>query len=127
MSDCDVCLGEMDYSDGPAQVWHQAIVKARKVHKCDECEKEISPGTKYERIKMLFDGDWSYWTICLLCSEIHTVFACGEGRMIGNFWNDMEEIVFPNLKMSSKCFGELSAAGKAEVVQRWQQWKGLRA
>lgn len=125
MSDCDVCLG--DFDGEAAEVWIAKIVSARKVWKCDECEKEISIGQKYERIKMMYERDWSEWRICLLCREIHIQFACGEGRAIGNFWNDMEELVFPELKTSSKCFVGLSAVAKTEVINRWQQWKGLRA
>ncbi len=40
--------------------------------------------------------------------------------MIGNFWEDMREVVFPNLTMASKCFKELSAVAKGEVIRRWQ-------
>ena len=123
MGDCDVCLG--DFDGDTADVWLPKIVKARKPHKCFECDREVPVGQEYERIKMLQEGGWDVYDVCLLCREIHIRFACGNGRCVGNLWEDMREVVFPELTMSSKCFAGLSAMAKAEVINRWQQWKGL--
>ena len=35
----------------------------------------------------------------------------------------MQESVFPQLTLSSKCFTKLSAQAKQFVITKWNQWK----
>jgi hypothetical protein len=121
MTDCGVCLGGWD--GDRADFFHSTKPKARKVHQCYECEREIKLGEHYERVSAKLEGELSTYTFCLLCSEIHLKFSCGEGRTFGTLWDEMTEYVFPELTTANKCFIELSAAAKAEVLRRWNEWK----
>src|SRR5271167_465512 len=94
VGDCGVCIG--GDSDGEyCDVSEHKIVKARKPHKCLECDRTIAAGDDYERIKQLYDGGWSTWEVCLICSEISIAFSCA-GRIIGNIWEDIHDNLFPN-------------------------------
>lgn len=55
-----------DY-DEAADVWVTKTVKARKPWKCEECGGEIAPGDEYQRMKSLYDGDWSTYRNCASC------------------------------------------------------------
>lgn len=121
MSECSVCLTIDDW-DGSNEFSRVKIVKAAKEHRCSECDKIIARGEKYERVAGKFDGEmWSEKT-CLVCAEIADAFYC-EGRMYGGLlWESMEEVVFPVL--NTACFDRLqTAAAKAELVRRWNEWK----
>lgn len=124
MAGCDVCIG--GYSDEPAEFFHEENRKARKNHECSECGRIIKKGETYQRCTGKNDGEFWDFVTCLLCAEIRKVFSCGEGEMLGGMlWEMMTDNAFPLLKTSSPCFRELSAAAKAEVIRRWQNWKGL--
>ena len=60
MSD-DAC-----YCDYDAPRWYRSkIVKARKVHKCYECQCRIKPGERYERAVGMHDSVYS----CATCER----------------------------------------------------------
>jgi hypothetical protein len=120
---CDVCIGTSDYD--PADVYSVSVVKARKPHRCCECRQVIQPGIQYERVSMLYDGEWQRYDTCESCMEIRNVFACGEGWLFTTVWDDIREYVFPELTTASECFRELSAVGKQRVMDEWRKWKGL--
>lgn len=120
---CDVCIGTDDFEK--ASVYNSAMVVARKPHKCCECRAEIKPRERYERVAGLWDGRWEHYRTCAMCVEIRTAFTCDGGWMFGSLWQDMHDYAFPELTLSSDCFKELSAAGKAVVLERWRKWKGI--
>ena len=97
------------------------MVKARKSHICDECDKTIQSGETYERITQLYEGEWSRLSICLICSEISICLSC-DGRIIGNMWEDIRDNVFPT--MTTGCLAKLkTAAAKQHLVNKWNEWK----
>lgn len=124
MSDCDVCIG--GYEDGISELFSESRPKARKLHRCSECDKAINRGDQYQRTSGKSDGEFWTFITCLLCAEIRKVFSCNEGELLGGMlWEQMRDYAFPTLKTSSPCFRELSPDAKAEVIRRWQIWKGL--
>lgn len=133
MSDCDVCIGtDLDetYSE-----YSTNVKAARRDHACCECKSRIPKGQLHQhaigRMEYWGDGDkqseWDVYHTCLLCSEIRTVFSCGEGCIYGTLWDDMREYAFERLTTASPCFLELSSEAKAVVLDRWRKWKGLAA
>ena len=52
-----------EYSD----VWDERIVRARKLHGCDDCSDGIRPGEWYQRIGSLYEGCWSTLRVCARC------------------------------------------------------------
>ena len=119
MSDCGVCIGGT-----PDEICEFMVVedrKARKLHKCCECDKEILPGEKYEHVRGKCYGEMFTCKTCLVCREIANAFYC-EGRMFGGeLWEDME---YGYEVMTIGCLNRLTtAAAKAELQRRWQEWK----
>jgi len=125
MSDCGVCISTGDYFDGTADVYQSDIRKARKPHKCCECNEAIKVGDKYEYYSILFDGRWTHHNTCLICMEIGEAFCC-DGRLFGELWSGFDESeVWPALTTS--CFDKLQTPeAKEELRRRWMQWKGLK-
>jgi hypothetical protein len=126
MSECDVCIGVDDYDD-VAEFWQVENRRARKSHKCCECNGEIKPREEYEHVRGKFDGVMFACDTCDLCREIRNVFSCGEmSPVYETLWDSMRDAAFPVLTTASKCFTELSPAAKAFVLERWREWKGLK-
>jgi hypothetical protein len=121
MSDCDVCL--CGNSDVSIDFFFASVRKCRKPAKCAECGSPIVPGEFYQRAGGKCEGEMWTMKLCLLCEEVGHVFSCDGPRMYGNLWEDMRECVFPELKLSSKCFAKLSPAAKQFVLDKWKKWK----
>lgn len=124
MGDCNVCIG--GYDDGePAQLYQEKMVKARRQHRCYECGRPIQPGSVYERVSGRWEGEFSVYCFCIDCSSISRGLSCGDGRMFGNLWDDVTENLFP--EMTTGCLQKIDEpSAKAYLIQRWQEWKGLR-
>jgi len=124
MSDCGVCVYTGDSFDGQADVLEGKIIKARKPHKCCECNETIHPGQRYERYSMLFNGRWSHHNTCLICAEIGEAFCC-DGRLFGHLWEGFDESDAWR-RLTTSCFDKLQTPeAKAELRRRWMEWKGL--
>lgn len=121
--DCDVCI---DGYDGQVEFFFSSTVKCRKPTKCQECGAAIERGHRYQRVGGKCEGEMWTSKVCLFCEEVGKVFSCGEGRSYGNLWEEMHDYAFPNLTTASPCFRLFSASAKAELLKRWQGWKGLR-
>lgn len=123
-SECEVCLGG-PYGDY-AELYTETIFKARKPAKCCECYGAINRGEQYEKVVMLYEGEWCTYRTCSQCREIRSVFSCGKGWMFESLWEDMTENVFPILTTATKCFQKLTPSARLFVLEKWQQWKGLQ-
>lgn len=123
MSDCSVCIGGGDIDDYP-EFSDCKIVKARKIHKCSECHRDIAIGQQYERFSFKFDGHMYCEKTCLDCRNIRIGLTCeGESPpVIGELWSDVIAN-FPHLK-STACLAKIpTASAKAYFLERWRQWK----
>lgn len=45
----------------------EKIAKANKTHRCSECRGAISPGEKYERVFLVYQGDSGAYKTCMHC------------------------------------------------------------
>ena len=125
MSDCGVCIG-IGYGDcdGAPEICNTRWPKAKKEHKCCECNRTILIGEEYERSSGKFDG--SFWDekTCNECAEIRIAFTCEVPPPFGELWSEITEYAFPNLNTS--CFDRLDTpAAKSFLRERWLKWKGL--
>lgn len=117
--DCEVCIG--GEPEGYCEFIHIEDRKARKPHKCCECRKQILPGEKYEHARGKYEGDMWTADTCLICREIAEAFYCDGRRFGGELWDDME---YGFEAMTTGCLDRLTtAAAKAELVRRWNEWK----
>jgi hypothetical protein len=120
MGDCNVCLYSDD-SDGYFEFLEQDVRKSRKERTCEECQRVIAVGERYEASRGKWEGEFWTWTCCLLCAEIAETFYC-DGRMYGRLWEDMQEAAFPEL--TTGCLDRLkTAAAKEYLLSRWNAWK----
>lgn len=55
--------------------------KARKEHRCEECQRPIRPGERYIFHKGLSDGSWWQAKICSRCTRVREAL---EDEEIGN-------------------------------------------
>ncbi len=109
-------------ADERADVYNVTHRRARKQHACEECREPIAVGTLHEHVSMFFDRVWSSYRMCFLCSEIGDHFSCGQGRLVGLLWEDLENNFFPDMRMGGPCMEGLSPAAKAKLVERRMAW-----
>jgi hypothetical protein len=66
--------------------------KARKVHKCEECWREIQPGEQYRIATWVNDGRVDSMKMCAHCRVASKWLSdnCG-GFVYGGVWEDIEE------------------------------------
>lgn len=71
---CSIMVDGDDY--GP-DVFEANDRKARKVHKCVECRREIQIGETYLEEAGLWEGEWSRFKTCRDCESIRRTFFKG--------------------------------------------------
>ena len=91
-------------------------------HKCCECSSVIPPGEKFEICSGDFGGEHMVHETCMVCTEIGDHFACGDGRYIGQLWEDLEMNFFPDMRMGGPCMKGLSPAAKSALVEARLEW-----
>jgi|SRR5690606_3229449 len=52
-------------------VYHEQFVCARKEHTCSACQEKISKGTRYTKVRIVFDGRANSIKRCFRCQQIH--------------------------------------------------------
>jgi hypothetical protein len=108
--------------DAPPTTFGSCVVKAAKDHRCTECRETIPKGSKYERVKGLWDGSWSTFKTCLSCVEIRDHFACENGWLFGEVWSQIEENFFPDMKAGGPCMAGLSPGAKDRLFTLRMKW-----
>lgn len=114
MNNC-ACIYVGDF-DQP-EFYNSKIVTARKTHKCGECNKEISPGSKYEYVVGTWEGEFDTHKTCCVCLELRNVFFC-EGwyfeKVYEYLWEHIQEM---DGKIEKDCLCELSFEAKGVVYE----------
>lgn len=66
--------------------------KARKAHRCCECQREIAAGEFYHYCAGVMDGSWSTWKTCEHCRAAATFLdeECN-GHLVGGIFEDLVE------------------------------------
>ena len=60
--------------------------KARKVHKCEYCNKEIAKDEKYSSESGKFNGDFFTRKLCFVCSKIFSEFCSESSEDEFDWW-----------------------------------------
>lgn len=127
MTDCGVCISGAPI-DGYVQMYTCEFVKARKEHRCVECERIIVRGSEYQRISFLWEGKFETHHTCSDCAEIRSAFDCSEADeaiQFGELWQSMREVFWD---LTTGCLQKLeTASAKEYLMERWRLWKGLAA
>lgn len=84
-----------DCSDGePVECYEHRKVRARKTHKCSECDHPIVVGEEHWLSKGLCDGAWFQERTCLCCESARcAVASAAEGDCIlpGHLWDAVRD------------------------------------
>lgn len=133
MNDCIVSIDE-EFEGEWVWIRHDYnIRKARKIHKCDECYKDIQKGEKYENFTGMAICYKEYYTYeksevlfydfktCKDCLSLRDVFF--EDFIFGNiwedFWNHIDNLEEEDIKecLSCKNLGRLTEKGRKTVLK----------
>jgi hypothetical protein len=92
----------VDYCDGEALSLSSSTPRARKEHVCNECRRVVQPGELYERIVMLYEGDFQTAKTCTACVEARKWLEeqCG-GFIYGQVLEELEEHWDDEVKLRS--------------------------
>lgn len=88
--DCTVCIG--GNTDDLLEFTDVSEPKARKPHKCCECDRLIATGSHYERYTGFYEREWLTYRTCLDCKYIRDGLRCGQSWMFGSLWEDIDQI-----------------------------------
>jgi len=86
-------------------VFSDTVRKARREHKCCECQGIIKPGEKYHIFKGCWEGKWDEFKTCLDCievrDEIRSLYRDDEGPPFGDLgeWARESGITFPVMRV----------------------------
>ena len=121
MTDCGICLDPGDYEC--AEMYSEAVVKARKPHRCCECGKAIHPRSEYQRASGKWDGDFATYRTCLDCMHIRDAFRCGGGFLFGQLWDSLHE--YRN-DVNTGCVAKLKTVSAKQAYMDWlRQARGI--
>lgn len=73
MSDCSCVFVTADCLPS---VVTETKPKARKVHKCTECRRDIVPGEIYEKVHGCWEGEFETYKTCPDCLALRDEFFC---------------------------------------------------
>ena len=99
--------------------------RARKVHQCEECGREIAAGEEYEFVTGKWDGSISVYKTCADCLSIRDSFFC-DGWLHGGMWEALDEHLCDiGGVVASSCLEALTPAARARVIERIDDlWDG---
>jgi len=118
------CIVVDDYDS--ADFYNSTIRKARKIHQCSECEREIMPNETYEYVVGKWDKKLMNFKTCSDCLSIRTVFFCAgfmHQEVIGGL---VEHVGYMDGQISSSCLIQLTPRARefvCEVIE--EKWKEL--
>lgn len=121
---------EVDFSDASddaeqVQFFDEKTVKARKVHKCSECDGPIAVGEAHRRVAYKFEGDFRTERQCAPCREAAGEF--GLSILGGILWETFHA-EWDEGKHLQPCLNRLaSVRAKEHMRQQWVKWHDLRA
>lgn len=87
----------MCFDGESCEVWNKRAVRARKVHRCIECHRQIPRGCSYVLVSSLYDGEWLSDRLHAECDAlwgfVHEVVCGGEGLiMLGGLDEEIDEL-----------------------------------
>ena len=92
MIDTDVggaCFCDIDYDYDPRAFYHKTTPKARKAHRCYECNRQIEIGEKYELVRAKYFDHWDTYRTHLACAGIRRDFCCNVHGSVDPTFEDL--------------------------------------
>jgi hypothetical protein len=114
----NMCI--VDYDDGERPEFvHFETPKARRHHRCCECQGQILPGRKYERMVGKWDGEFASFKTCLPCVEIRNKMVCSYD--IGAMWENIMDTIGQN-DLDLGCLDGLSVEARDKFLMRYSAY-----
>jgi hypothetical protein len=118
------CKIDCDF-DEPCKIISVQKTRARKEHKCMECNNTISAGTLYEKYVGVSENKIFKHKTCLSCLSIREVFF--QNYWFGGVFEELNnEISQSSGNISEACIRELTPDARAivcELIEEyWEQW-----
>ena len=107
---CTVDVQVDDY----ATLLSNKFVKARKIHNCNECSREIHSGEEYFKEATVYDGHFANHKTCEDCYSIRQVFF-SSGWHYGDIRMMMEEFI-------ADCQGDISVSCILQLTKPAKDW-----
>ena len=101
--------------DCPASAGREETPKARVIHRCGECKRQIMPGEHYHLDTLLNDGKWDRYKQCRECREIAEVLFCGTWHY-GEVWYDLRDYVVEFMTLPWDAVAKMSPAAREKVL-----------
>jgi len=116
------CILSVDHDSGP-DCFRETNPIARKSHRCCECDREIAPGEKYERVDGIWEGYPRSYKTCIDCASVRNSLFCSYiytemWEALGESFNSCPELP------SSKCMSELTTAARDKVCDLLEEYWG---
>lgn len=111
----------------PWKLYSFKIVKARRAHKCFECDRTISPGERYHRASALDpDGDrWQSYKLCAHCDAASEwLMVVCNGYLYGGIGEELQEHWDEEIELRSIGLARL-IHGRERAWQRTKYATGL--
>jgi len=112
----------VDYDNGP-EFMCESIHKARKLHRCGECRRDIRPGELYEHVVGKWDGDFAAVKTCADCQSIRKAFFCGAWTY-GDIMEDLQESLRYEDDLGLCCLDGLTPAARETVMDILRDGEG---
>jgi hypothetical protein len=113
------CSCEIDVYEGdcePASLFKQNTRKARKIHVCTECKRDIQVSEMYEHVSYLFEGKFWQDKTCSDCLSAMAQFYPHGGYYPGELWNDIRSAVEEwGEGISENCITQLTDAARNKL------------
>lgn len=105
--------------DNPPQAFQEQICRARKLHRCYECQTEIQPGTFYHYASGVWDGRPDSFRTCLECNGLRQYLT--DGYTFGGLHEEISYLIEEGWRPPD---GAVVPAWVAEKVAEWADEDG---
>lgn len=117
------CLIEVDYDCGDSpEIFRSRDVEARKVHRCCECGREISPGERYKYETGLWAGVFRAFKTCSDCLSVRSLF-CDQPpftTLYSCLWDEIYESY--GGEHIANNLGQLTTAARWKVCEMFEKY-----
>jgi hypothetical protein len=112
---CSISV-DLDYCTEDNGFYKTKIIKARKIHICSECKREINPKERYEFISGVYDGVFTEYKTCMDCVSLKDSFF--GSYYFTRIWEDfIENMDDCDWRVPEKCLAKLTPAARAKVCE----------
>ena len=100
----------------PAEFYHSEKRKARKQHKCDECDGVIQSGERYEHVRAKWEGDVGTYDTCARCLDLREFIMAHVPCVCWAHGNMIEDCIEAAQELAHETDGLLFGAYRRKVL-----------